>query len=334
MTWLTWRQARTQIWVALGALAVLAVALAVTGPHLVHLYDTSGIRTCHTNCESLVDGFHNDVGGGLDDKLYLLGLGLMFLLPAVIGVFWGAPLIARELEAGTHRLVWNQSVTRTRWIAVKLLGVGLVAMATTALFSLAVTWWASPLDAVNGDRILPKVFATRGIVPIGYAAFAFVLGVVAGMLLRRAVPAMAVTLALVAAVQIVMPLALRPHLFPPVQNTVALDTANLKGFSIHDRGHIEVEGAPQIPGAWILSNVTVTPAGKKFDGPADPAACSRDTSPQTCLNWINSLHLRQVVTYQPGSRFWALQGIETGLLLGVAVLLAAFCFWWVRRRLA
>jgi len=39
--------------------------------------------------------------------------------PALLGIFWGAPLIARELETGTCRLAWNQSVTRTRWLTVK-----------------------------------------------------------------------------------------------------------------------------------------------------------------------------------------------------------------------
>jgi ABC-2 family transporter protein len=333
MTWLTWRQARTQIWVALVALVALAATLAVTGPHLAHVYATSGIATCHSNCDALVERFRAQVGTHLYERLYYLGIGLMFVLPAIIGVFWGAPLIARELEAGTHRLVWNQSVTRSRWLAVKLLGVGLLATAAAALFSLAVGWWASPFDAVNGDRILPRVFAARGIVPVGYAALAFAVGVVAGMLLRRAVPAMAVTLAVVAAAQVVMPMWARAHLMPPVHASVPLDMGRITGFSMSP-GDMEVVSSPDVRGAWVLDTRTVTPTGQRFAGPPDPTACSRDTSAQRCMDWVASLHLRQAVTYQPGSRFWALQGIETALLLAVAVLLVAFCFWWVRRRLA
>ena len=78
----------------------------------------------------------------------------MLVLPALIGLFWGAPLIARELEAGTHRLVWNQSVTRTRWLAVKLGLLGLAAIAAAGLGSLAVDWWSDPLDkAAAGDDV-------------------------------------------------------------------------------------------------------------------------------------------------------------------------------------
>jgi hypothetical protein len=115
----------------------------------------------------------------------------VLVLPALIGLFWGAPLIARELEAGTHRLVWNQSVTRTRWLAVKLGLVGLAAVTAAGLGSLAVDWWSDPIDKTAFDqfpRMEPLLFGTRGIVPVAYAAFAFALGVTIGMLVRRRSP--------------------------------------------------------------------------------------------------------------------------------------------------
>ena len=132
-------------------------------------------------------------------------------MPALIGVFWGAPLVARELETGTYRLAWNQSVTRTRWLAVKLGLIGLAAMAAAGLLSLMVTWWSSPIDqalaargpqrAQRRNRFAPLLFGARGIVPIGYAAFAFALGVTVGVLIRRTLPAMATTLAVFVAVR-------------------------------------------------------------------------------------------------------------------------------------
>jgi transposase len=120
----------------------------------------------------------------------------VLVLPALIGLFWGAPLITRELEAGTHRLVWNQTITRTRWLAVKLGLTGLATITAAGLGSLAVTWWSSPIDktATNDfPRMGPLLFDARGVVPIGYAAFAFALGVTVGMLVRRTLPAMAIT---------------------------------------------------------------------------------------------------------------------------------------------
>ena len=78
---------------------------------------------------------------------FLQHLSLVSLLvPALIGIFWGAPLVARELEAGTFRLAWTQSVTRTRWLAVKIALVGLASVLAAGLLSLLVTWWSSPLD--------------------------------------------------------------------------------------------------------------------------------------------------------------------------------------------
>ena len=335
MIWLTWRQARTQTLVAMAALAVVAFILLVSGIDLTHLYDSSGLASCTTNCDSIREAFLDDARSGFTGTVYSLSIVLMFVVPPLIGVFWGAPLIARELESGTYRLVWNQSVTRTRWLAVKVLGIGLVSVAVAGLLSLAVSWWASPLEKVSLDRLSPSEFATRGVVPIAYAAFAFVLGVVAGMLIRRTVPAMAVTLVLVAATQVLMPTVIRAHLIPPVHKTVALDTQHLKGFGISDRGErMRVRGSYDDPGAWLLDITTVNPDGTEFIGPANAAACSRDNSPEDCMEWLASLNLKQSVTYQPASRFWPLQWAETGLFAGLAALMALFCFWWVRRRLA
>ncbi len=226
MTWLTWRQFRAQAFTAIAALAVFAVLLAATGPHLASLYATSGISGCQaTSCEHLASNFLQQLyAAGTYWVLYLLGVVIILLAPALIGLFWGAPLIARELETGTSALAWNQSITRTRWLAVKLTLTGLGAMALTEGLSLMQAWWAAPIGRAVGHgaggtnlamgRFSSLVFATHGITPLGYAAFAFTLGVTAGALIRRTVPAMAVTLAIFAAVQIAMPLWIRPHLFP------------------------------------------------------------------------------------------------------------------------
>ena len=96
--------------------------------------------------------------------------------PSLIGMFWGAPLIARELETGTFRLAWTQSVSRMRWLLVKLGLVGLASAAVGGLLSLMVTWWYSPIDKVNQGRFGAAAFGLHGFVPAGYALFAFALG--------------------------------------------------------------------------------------------------------------------------------------------------------------
>jgi hypothetical protein len=346
MIWLTWRQFRVQAWVALAALAAAAIALAVTGPHLASLYSTSGIPACHAHgdCAKLATSFVNQLKS--DDTyriLFDLSIGLLFAVPAVIGVFWGAPLITRELEAGTFRLAWSQSVTRVRWIAVKLGLIGLASMAAAGLFSLMVTWWTSPIEraaplidpAQSGGifpRLAPVLFDARGIAPIGYAAFAFALGVTVGLLSRRTVPAMAITLAIFAAVQVAMPLWVRPHLIAPVHATTALNTANIDLLETSNDGRMTVTAAVSKPGAWILSNQTIKPSGQVFTGPATPACLSSTDTFQACQASLGRLHLRQQVIYQPASRYWALQWYETAIFLIAALALAGFCFWWVRRR--
>ncbi|MCW2933958.1 MAG: hypothetical protein JWM19_4920 [Actinomycetia bacterium] len=255
----------------------------------------------------------------------------MLCAPALIGIFWGAPLITRELETGTNRLAWTQSITRARWLAVKLALAGLASMATAGLFSLMVTWWSSPIDRVSMNSLAPATFDARGITPVGYAVFAFALGVTAGALIRRTLPAMAVTLAIFAAIQgYAMPQLVRPHLIPPAHASTALDIATLISVGSQN-GQLIMSGPANIPGAWIYSSEITLPSGQPVSTKPSGACGNRDSSFNACQNYIASLHLRQQVTYQPASRYWALQWAETGVFLAAALLLACSCSWWVRR---
>jgi hypothetical protein len=336
--WLTWRQFRAQTLAAAAALAGMAVILGVTGPHLAHLYATSGVAGCHArgDCAAVTTAFlgqlKSDPGYA---ALYFVSAGILLIAPAVIGMFWGAPLVTRELEAGTFRLAWNQSVTRTRWMAVKLAVIGAAAMATAGLLSLMITWWASPISRAGGfpvslsqlSRFSPQVFGASGIAPVGYAAFAFVLGVTAGVLIRRTVPAMAVTLAVFAVVQLAMPLTVRAHLMTPARATAAIQVS-LSDAQLSHSGQLTVPAG--LPGAWIISNQTITPAGRVFVLPVTPA-CQSGTE-QQCDAWLARQHLRRVLTYQPASRYWAFQWYETMIFLALAAGLAALCVGVIRQR--
>ena len=335
-------QCRTQAATAAAALAVLAVILAASGPHLFGMYDSSGIATCqaHGDCAPLAISFVNKLAG-FYAAFYFICIGLLLLVPAVIGTFWGAPLITREFEASTFQLAWTQSVTRTRWLAAKL-GLGaLAAMATAGLFSLLLTWWSGPVDTavpleqgpnITIIRLGYALFPTRGITPIGYAAFAFVLGVTAGVLIRRTVPAMAVTLGSFAFVQIAWPIWIRPHLLPPAHAIMALTAANIPGLAAGPGG-TTIVNPPILPGRagdWVLSFQTIDPAGRPFN--VNTVKACLGTNFQPCQNALGRLHLRDVIAYQPASRFWVLQWYETGIFLAAAVLLAGFCFWSIRSR--
>src|SRR3954471_6144662 len=189
---LSWLQFRTSAFVVTAALAVVAVLLAVTGPHFADLYDGYGKALAACAGGGSCQPASIDVGA-LDDQLKLLATALV-AVPALLGAFWAAPLVARELENGTHRLVWTQSVTRTRWLAVKLAVVGAASIAATGLLSWMVTWWSHPMDRLAQNQFGAGMFGQRNIAPIGYAALAFAIGVAAGLLLRWTLPAMAATL--------------------------------------------------------------------------------------------------------------------------------------------
>lgn len=342
MLWLTWRQFRTQALTAAALLAVFTIGLVITGVEVRNRFTAAGIAGCHAHhtCEQLATGYINQLrASGPYDLLFNLGIGVLYVVPALIGLFWGAPLIARELETGTYRVAWNQSVTRNQWLAAKLGLVGLAAMVTVGLFSVLISWWASPIDqalslagpnaAIGLDRLDPTLFGARGIAPVGYAAFALVLGVTFGVLIRRTLPAMAATLAVFVGVQVAWPTWIRAHLISPSVARRAISPLDLDEFIISNHSTVTVVGAWQPQGGWVLSNQTITPAGQVFTGPAT-RACLSGTQKQ-CNAWLASKDLRQLVTFQPGSRFWALQWYETAIFVLLALVLAGFCAWRIRR---
>ncbi len=341
MLWITWRQFRAQTIVAAAALAATALILTLSGLHIARLYDAS-VAGCQArgDCGAARQNFLTQVNASLGSHLPLLFGTALVAVPAIIGIFWGAPLLTRELESGTHRLAWSQGFTRTHWLAVNLAVIGAASMAAAGLFSLMVTWSASRIDAVNMNWLQPTVFSERGIVPVGYAAFAFALGVTAGMLIRRTVPAMAVTLAVFTAAQFVMR-AIRQHLIPPAQVTSPIKGLTSLGIRMTPGGggRLSVTPPANIPGAWILGNQTVNAAGQAAGSIAVPAtgplsiqSCGPgQASPQACLAGLYKAGYRQLLTYQPASRIWAFQWYETAIFLGLAVALVAFCTRRIRR---
>jgi hypothetical protein len=317
MIWLSWRQLRTSAAVTYGALAVVAGIVAVTGVQLHHAYAASGVAGCTGDgCDSVIQAFiaRDPVLQTVLDKILLL------LLPAVTGIFWAAPLVARELESGTFRLAWTQSVSRTRWLTAKLVVVGLAGVLATAVLTTLVTWWYRPIDLVNGNGFSPAVFGARDLAPVGYAAFAFGLGVAAGVLTRRTLTAMAVTLVGYVAVRLSVAFWIRPHLLAPLTTVAPLgnpgDPQLLGG------------GPGSATGRWLLSQTLTDPSGAVTDtiriDSGDPCVATR-----SCLS---GYHMTTV--YQPADRYWLFQWLETGIFVGIGLALVGLAYWWLRRRLS
>lgn len=350
---LSWRQFRNQAAVATCGLVVVAIALAITGPHLAYLYNTTVVGCkargdCATATNTFVDTYQF-----LQNAL----AALMLVVPALIGIFWGAPLVARELETGTFRLAWTQSTTRKRWLAAKLIVVGLASIIVVGLLSLIVSRWFSQIDRVNANRFAWTVFDLRDLTPIGYAVFALALGVTAGLLIRRTLPAMAATLGGFIAARLAITQWIRPHLMAPAHTTATLSSGRMLGFEAGPTGGATfVVGPPVIQNAMIISSRIVDKAGKaptanalhaflqkicpNIGAPpraaAGTGAHTRAGNPeafQACITHLSTkLHL--AVSYQPASRYWTFQSLETAIYVGLALILTGICFLWIRHRLS
>ncbi len=351
MTWLAWRQFRLPALATLAALVVVAIVLVSTGVHLHHSYDTyrtqlAGCQAAGGRCGGLADVFLSH-----DHHLYQWMGTLLVAVPGVIAMFWGAPLMTRELETGSHRLAWTQSVTRTRWLAVKLAVVGGATLLTVGALSLMVTWWSAPVDHVNMDRFSAEIFSERGLAPIGYAFFGFALGVALGMLIRRTLPAMAATLlGFFVARQAIIHWA-RPHLLPT--KTAALPLARAQDIEFHvgplNTAQIVVSN-PRFPNVLVVSSHLADKAGHAPSSAtlqqflsancpsmlAPPPPTGRTTSNpaafQACVNKL-ATQFHEAVAYIPSNRYWALQGAETAAFLATGLLLIGLCFWWIRHRI-
>ncbi len=282
MIWLSRRQFRGQAWTGATILAVFAAAALILGLRMRHAAEVTGYQ-------SLVYAM---------DAALLAG-------PALLGLFWGAPLIARELESGTAALAWNQSVSRRRWLAVKLAVVGTAGLVTGGLAGLVLTWAAAPLDRVNQDRFTTLFFGTRGVVPAAYAIFAVLLGALLGLLVRRTVPAMALTAAVFVAVQVLMPNLVRPHLQPPRTMAAPVTAQVVRGLSFLGQ-QPSVEGL-KIPGAWVISSSDLRTVDGRRIAQERYAACTNGSF-DALPDCLAALDLHVDIAYQPAGRYWLFQG--------------------------
>lgn len=352
MTWLTWRQTRAQLVATAAAAAVLAVTLALTGPTLVSRY--------RTERENFITNLTLD---NLYQALFLAGIAFLYAAPVVIGVFWGAPLVAREIESGTHKLVWTQSVGRTRWLAAKLGLTTLAAVTLTGTAAIAVTWWADPIQraVTSGNsgsifalpRVHPAIFGARGVAPVAWALFALAVGTAIGVLVRKTVFAMGLTLVVVVGMQVLVPSLVREHLVPAQNVLVPITEENVHG--LRGSGPPPGSGSDEevvietftidttSTGAWRLQDRTVKDGAVPASLPAWVEDClvrgpggeeSKEVRQQradACYTRLAAEGYTQRVVAHPDSHFWGLQWREAGLLLALAGVATGFCFWRVRR---
>ena len=312
MAWVTWRQHGSQAFAALGLLVALAVAAVLTHLPIASAFGHDSLSGCvppaaRTGCDIIVPHFESQFSG------FVTATRILAVLPLLAGLFVGAPLIARELEFGTYRFAWTQGVSRRRWLLSKttLLAAGTILAAGVA--SVVVMWWRSPFDQLEG-RIAPGGFEIEGIVVPAYALFALALGVLAGLLFRRTVTAMTVTLVVFGAVRLLVSDFVRPHFMAPLHRVIATAATSA------------------MPRDWVLSNTLVNAGGRRVSAANEELAVlhaqQAGIDPHT---YIVTLGWKRIVSYQPAGRFWTFQIFEAGLFVALAVILVLVAVWLIRR---
>ncbi len=220
MIWVSWRQHRSQAIAGLGVLGALAVYAIVVGTSMRTAFSHDDLTAClaqgqGTSCPAAIRAFTNEFGSEVNIAFW----SVLLILPGLIGVLAGGPLIARELEYGTWRLAWSQTVPRARWLTVKLALVtsGLVVLG--AAMTAVITWYRAPMDQLTG-HLLPNIYDFEGLALTAYILCAFGFAVLAGLLLRRSIPAMIAAFIPWLAIRLVIEFLLRPHFMTPLTATV------------------------------------------------------------------------------------------------------------------
>ena len=315
MTWLVWRQHRVQFLAGAALLAAFAVLIVITGVQVANQY--------HAVQAACAAGHGCRHVGGLFMGSHVVGFLVIATLgaPALVGLFWGAPMVAAEAEAGTTQFAWMQSVTRKRWLAVKIGWMLLAAAVWGGVISALVTWWEGPNNALQLDAFKPGRFDIMGVVPVAYSLFAVALGIAAGAVTRRVLPAMAVTLAGFVVVRTAIALWLRPHYLSPV--TVFYKVTS--GFT-PSGSYWQLAQGILGPNGQQLAQPNNTPYIEGVPATYLPASCNQVsrgafTPPPSCTQALS--HFRAFLTYQPADRYWTFQGIETGIFLVLAAALIA-----------
>jgi hypothetical protein len=327
MVWVTWRQHRLTLAGVVALLGAAGVYLLITGLQMHDAYHAvSACRPANSQiCQQVATDFLKTYAPGTG-----VTLGLFQVMPALIGAFAGAPVLARELETGTFRYAWTQGFGRARWTVAKLVPLAVALTIAAGAFSVLVSWYMQPIFGAgdNNGPLYPTVFDLLGVALAAWTLTAFAIGVLAGFLIRRVIPAVFATLAAWAGLAFVTGLYLRAHYVAPV--VTRNPTAPAQAWLINQgwfRGG-NPANLDMINNTLARVDVRAVTPELFQPGPATPANLGDP------VQYLIQHGYTQLTTYQPASQFWLFQWIEGGWLLALSLLLIATAVWLVRRRAA
>lgn len=295
MIWVTWRQHRPQALLMLGVLAVVAVYALAVGLWMRSSFDSDGLGSClarsgGADCGPAITSFLQQFKGGLTLPLTVV----LFVIPGILGVVTGAPLLGQELERGTWQLAWSQTVPRTRWLVAKLALIVAALTAFGAAVSAVMSWAWGPFDEVS-IKLQPPPFSFEGVVPACSVLCGFGLALLAGLLLRNTIGAM-----VAGYFAWEVPFLVGTLLTGPVDLFGRTMTVSCSGAAC---ASASTNSTPPVTGHLGDLVTSVTRAGN---------------------------HL--VVGYLPASSFWPLQFVVGGIFLAIGLATAGTAVWLLLRR--
>jgi ABC-type transport system involved in multi-copper enzyme maturation permease subunit len=297
MNWLVWRLYRKQIIFTGLAVLLYAAALIFAGNHAWSEFN-------HALSTGKIGSFSMPIVANMLPRPAIV-------VPVLFGMFWGAPLIAKEYAEGTHKFAWVQGVTRRKWLATKLAWLVGFGAFYAGIISVAVMWCDRAENALNFDRFNAIQFNMQGLAPVAYTIFAIVLGTFVGALLRSSVRSVAVTLVVSVMMFFGVATFVRPHYMQPITTS---------------------SGSNLYPGINPQENKIVPGAGAIWIIGTEEKLVSKNCEEVKGRPLCGSIVQTTKTVYQPASRYWAFQSIELGLYLGSSAVLAALSCRLIQKR--
>lgn len=325
MTWIVWRQQRPAlITLAAGLVVAVATILSLRAGMLADLQARNIVACVQQSLESCRGQATRDFRNSWYDLMHVAQLAVV-IVPALIGVFIGAPLFAREFEQGTHVLAFSQSVSRTRWMVTKFVVAGLPALLFVAVLQLLVRSWvnaAGQLGPLVGGLYYYGTFDAQGVSPIAYTLFAYTLGVFAGALFRRTLVAITLTLGVFVAVRLTIGVR-REDMIEPVRvlsNELTDPYDSIEpGQVVKNTGFLDAGGA--VVADANAAKAKCVPDARIEVSVEDRTAC-----------WQQNGLARSFRDVLPIDQATTLHLLEASMFAGLAVLFVLGSVWAVRRQ--
>jgi len=325
MTWLTWRLHRTEAAIGIPLFVGLIVIMLLAIQSVDSAYDAARAGGCLSNGQ---DFFSQDLLCGEREAAYFnlssrwsTLTTLLHGVPLAVAALLAIPTL-QELERGTHRLAWTQSISRRRWSVSRLGFAAGIATLVAVVWAATANVWRSSISRGEEDTFAQNAFELSPAVLFGYALFAVALALAAAVVVRRLIPVLALLAVGFIGARILTTFVLRPRFRTPIEETVPANSLNGPFTSFDDR--------------WVIDETWLSSTGERLSWEYVTRLCSPTTDAVDFDNYYQQCQvdngLQFFRAYHPTDRVGQFQLIEMALYLGLAAGLFAFAFWWLTRR--